>query len=85
LALKRRDAKQRPGLLVEQTAAAVAAREAIVEPRRQRARRPAVELESRLLNNIVAHAVPVESGLAADMEARESAIGATVDAPQVVE
>jgi hypothetical protein len=68
-----RDSEQRIRPLVEQSEPAVAVREAVAEPRWQRAGCPAVEQQLRLLLDVVPHAVPVERGPAADVEAREAA------------
>jgi hypothetical protein len=44
------------------------------EPVGQTASGPAVELQDRTLFEVVAHAVPIERGLAADMKARQPAL-----------
>ena len=72
--LKRADVEQRIGLLVEQPLAVIIGWEPQGKPLRQAPRRPAVEVQDRLLGHVVAHAIPVERGLAADVQPLESAL-----------
>ena len=56
------------GLFIEQPLAVVLAGKLPDEPIRQTRDRPAVRMQDPLLRNVLAHAVPFQGGLAADVQ-----------------
>src|SRR5579872_2949488 len=68
------DMKQGLGALVEQALAMVLGRKALGEPLRKAPGFPAIKVDDRSLGEVLAYAVPVERGLAADMQSIEAAL-----------
>ena len=68
------DVQHGVGLFVEQPLAVVLSRKALGEPSRQTPGLPAVQMQERLLRYVLAQAVPVERGLATDMQAFKPAL-----------
>ena len=68
------DKEHRVGLLFEEPLAVVFRRKALGEPIREAARFPAIKIENRPLGHVVADAVPIKRGLAANMQSIEATL-----------
>ena len=66
--------RERAGALLEEPLAVVLGRKTLGEPLREAPRFPAIKVEDRPLGHVVADAVPVERGLAANVEPIEIAL-----------
>ncbi len=64
--------KLRSGLFLEESLAVVPGWEMLGEPLRKPSRFPAIDVEDRPLGQVAPYAVPVERGLAADMQSFEA-------------
>jgi hypothetical protein len=64
--------EQRAGLFLEEALAVVLGWEALGEPVRKASRFPAIEVEDRPLGQVLPYTVPVERGLATDMQSFEA-------------